>query len=47
MKVQITFGLWKGTIGTLEGAIPGTNWYNVRVSPELRLALTLEEFVII
>jgi len=47
MKVKITIGVWSNTIGALEGVIPNSNWFNVRVSPELRLALTLEEFVIL
>ncbi len=49
MKVKITIaGIWKDTIGVIEGfQIPGTKWFNVRVSPQLRLVLTMEEFVIV
>jgi hypothetical protein len=47
MKVRILIGFYAGQIGTLEDSIQGTNWFNVRVLPNLRLALTEAEFVII
>lgn len=47
MKVKILITKWAGTIGVLEDKIDGTNWYNVRVSSDLRLALTPDEFTII
>jgi hypothetical protein len=46
MLVRILVPHWAGTIGILEDKIDGTNWYNVRVSDDLRLALTPDEFVV-
>lgn len=45
MRVKITIGNWSGTIGTLEDKIPHSDWWNVSVSPDLRLALTEAEFI--
>lgn len=47
MKVKILIGVWQNVIGVLEDKIPNSNWFNVRVSNNLRLALTLEEFEIL
>lgn len=44
MEVIILVPAWRGTVGRLEGAIPGTDWFNVRVAPDLRLALRRDEF---
>lgn len=44
MKVKILVEKWFGCSGILESKIPFTDWYNVRVSPTLRLVLTEEEF---
>lgn len=47
MKVKILIGIFKDSVGILENKISNSSWYNVRVSPTLRLALTEEEFEII
>jgi hypothetical protein len=47
VKVRILIGNWEGTVGTLLDAIPWTGWYNVRVTPTLRLALYRHEFEIV
>lgn len=44
MKVKLLVGCWLGTVGVVEDRIPGTEWFNVRVSPDLRLALKATEF---
>ncbi len=38
---------WRDTLGVLEDTVPGTGWYNVRVRPDLRLALRLDEFTVL
>jgi len=45
-RVIITRGVWVNEIGILEDRIPGTDWFNVRLTPFLRLALTESEFTI-
>jgi hypothetical protein len=47
MKVIIKIGNFKEVIGVLEDKIPNSDWFNVRISPNLRLALTEKEFDII
>lgn len=43
-RVVVLVGFWKGTLGKVEDKIPGTEWFNVRVSPDLRLVLYKNEF---
>lgn len=47
MSVIVRIGIWAGTAGRLEDIIRGTEWFNIRVSPKLRLALTKDEFEIV
>lgn len=45
--VVVLIGAWNGTFGVLQGSIPGTDWYNVLVRPDLRLALRPGEFALV
>lgn len=44
MQVVILVPNWYGVIGILEDHIPNTDWWNVRINSDLRLALTQDEF---
>ncbi len=45
--VRLLAGDWRDTLGTLVDAVPGTDWYNVLVRPDLRLALRADEFAVL
>ena len=47
LQVKVLFGHYKDSFGILEEKLPGTEWFNVRVAPNLRLALTEQEFEIL